>query len=149
MKIILLDSIRSMQNVGAIFRNCDGAGFEKIILTGYSPHPPRNEISKTALYSQNYIDWEYYKEPLNILRKLKKESYKIYSIELTDVSKNYKELFWNTEENICLVVWNEINGVSQEILDLSDEIIMIPMLGNKESLNVSVAAGIVMYATVS
>jgi len=149
MKIILLDSIRSMQNVWAIFRNCDGAWFEKIILTGHSPYPPRNEISKTALYSQNYIDWEYFLDPMTILKDLKEKGFKVYSIELTDDSIDYKELFWQQQDNICLVLGNEVNGVQQEILDLSDEIIMIPMLWHKESLNVSVAAGIVMYATVS
>ena len=149
MKIILLDSIRSMQNVGAIFRNCDGAWFEKIILTGCSPYPPRNEISKTALYAQDYIDWEYFQDSLQVLQRLKDEGYKIYSVELTQQSIDYKKLFWKKEENICLVLGNEVNWVRQEILDLSDEIIMIPMLWHKESLNVSVAAGIVMYATVS
>jgi len=149
MKIVLLDSIRSMQNVGAIFRNCDGAWFEKIILTGHTPYPPRNEISKTALYAQEYIDWEYFLDPISIIQNLKKKGYIIYSVELTKNSKDYKELFWKIQDNICLVVGNEVNGVQQEILDLSDEIVMIPMLGNKESLNVSVAAGIVMYATVS
>lgn len=149
MKIILLDSIRSMQNVGAIFRNCDGAWFEKIILTGCSPYPPRNEISKTALYAQDYIDWEYFQDSLQVLQRLKDEGYKIYSVELTQQSIDYKKLFWKKEENICLVLGNEVNWVCQEILDLSDEIIMIPMLWHKESLNVSVAAGIVMYATVS
>lgn len=138
-----------MQNVGAIFRNCDGAWFEKIILTGCSPYPPRNEISKTALYAQDYIDWEYFQDSLQVLQRLKDEGYKIYSVELTQQSIDYKKLFWKKEENICLVLGNEVNWVCQEILDLSDEIIMIPMLWHKESLNVSVAAGIVMYATVS
>ena len=93
MKVLLLDNIRSMQNVGAIFRNCDGAGFEKIFLTGYTPTPPRNEISKTALYSQNYIHWEYYKDPLDIIKKLQTEGVKIVAVELTEKSKNYKVLF--------------------------------------------------------
>lgn len=105
-----------MQNVGAIFRNCDGAGFEKIFLTGYTPTPPRNEISKTALYAQNYIDWEYYKNPLEILLELKKNGVKIISIELTETSKDYKELFGKPCRDVCLVLGNEKSGVSQEIL---------------------------------
>lgn len=148
MKIILLDSLRSMQNVGAIFRNCDGSWFSKIILTGHTPYPPRNEISKTALYSQNYIDWEYYRDSIDIVKKLKKQGVKIYSIEISDKSIDYKELFHKENDNICLILGNEKTGVQQEILDLSDEIVMIPMLWKKESLNVSVAAWIVMYATV-
>ena len=137
-----------MQNVGAIFRNCDGAGFEKIYLTGCTPTPPRGEISKTALSAQNTIDWEYYNSSQEVILTLQNKDFKIYSIELDARSIDYKKLFWNTPENICFVLGNEILWVNKNILDVSDEIVMIPMLGSKESLNVSVAAGIVMYATV-
>ena len=137
-----------MQNVGAIFRNADGSGFEKIYLTGYTPTPPRNEISKTALTSQNTIDWEYYRNPFELIKILKAQSFFIYSVELDKRSIDYKTLFWNTPENICFVLGNEKSWVNRKILDVSDEIVMIPMLGKKESLNVSVAAWIVMYATV-
>ena len=145
-KIILLDSIRSMQNVGAIFRNCDWAWFEKIILTWTSPTPPRNDISKTALWAETFINWEYYSDPFSILKKLKQDWYKIYSVELDERSINYKDLFGRKEEKVCLVMWNEIKWVNKEIMDLSDEIVIIPMRWQKESLNVSVAAWIVMYA---
>lgn len=145
-KIILLDSIRSMQNVWAIFRNSDWAWFEKVILTWTTPTPPRNDISKTALWSENFIDWEYFSDPFEILEKLKKENYKIYSVELDKRSIDYRELFKKNNEKICLVMWNEVSWVNQKILDLSDEIIIIPMRWKKESLNVSVAAWIVMYA---
>lgn len=148
MKVLLLDNIRSMQNVGAIFRNCDGAGFKKIYLCGFTPTPPRNEISKTALTAQNTIDWEYYKDSMEVISRLKNENFKIYSVELDEKSIDYKSLYQNTPENICFVLWNEVKWVDKNLLDISDEIVMIPMLGNKESLNVSVAAGIVMYATV-
>lgn len=148
-KIILLDSIRSMQNVGAIFRNADGAGFEKIILTGFTPYPPRNDISKTALYSQNYIDWEFYSDAKEEVKNLKKEWYKIYSVELTSDAINYRELFKEKEdEKICLIMWNEVSWVSKDLLDLSDKKVIIPMKWKKESLNVSVAAGIVMYSLI-
>jgi tRNA G18 (ribose-2'-O)-methylase SpoU len=145
-KIILLDSIRSMQNVGAIFRNCDGAWFEKVILTGYSPTPPRKDISKTALSAQKWIDWEYYKDPFEIVNILKKEGYKIYSVELDERSIDYTELFLKNNDKVCLIMWNEIFWVNKKLLDLSDEIVIIPMRWKKESLNVSVAAWIVMYA---
>lgn len=137
-----------MQNVWAIFRNADGSGFEKIYLTGFTPTPPRGEISKTALSAQNTIDWEYFKDPFELIEKLKKENFSIYSVELDEKSIDYKKMFYKTPENICLVLGNEISWVNRKILDLSDEIVMIPMLWNKESLNVSVAAWIVMYATV-
>ncbi len=104
MKILLLDNLRSMQNVGAIFRNCDGAGFEKIYLCGYTPTPPRNEISKTALSAQNTIDWEYYRDSQEVISRLKRENYKIYAVELHDHAMDYKMLYKNTPENICFVL---------------------------------------------
>lgn len=145
-KIILLDSIRSMQNVWAIFRNADWSWFDKLILTWFTPFPPRNDISKTALWSQDSIDWEYFKDPFEILKELKQNWYKIFSVELDERSIDYRKLFNLNEEKICLVMWNEISWVNKKILDFSDEIVMIPMRWKKESLNVSVAAWIVMYA---
>ena len=108
MKVLLLDNIRSMQNVGAIFRSCDGAGFEKIYLTGCTPIPPRGEISKTALSAQNTIDWEYYASAQEVIAHLKQQDFKIYSIELDTRSIDYKILYKNTPENICFVLGNEI-----------------------------------------
>lgn len=145
-KVILLDSIRSMQNVWAIFRNCDWAWFDKVLLTWTSPTPPRNDISKTALYAEKFIDWEYYKNPIEILEKLKEKWYKIYSVELDSRAIDYKELFKKNDEKVVLVMWNEVVWVDKNILDMSDEIVIIPMRWKKESLNVSVAAWIVMYA---
>ncbi len=145
-KIILLDSIRSMQNVWAIFRNADWSWFDKLILTGYTPIPPRNDISKTALWAETWIDWEFYENWFEILKKLKKNWYKIYSVELTDDAVDYKELFNIKQEKVCLILWNEISWVRKNFLELSDKKVIIPMRGKKESLNVSVAAGIVMYA---
>lgn len=145
-KIIILDSIRSMQNVGAIFRNADGAWFEKVILTGHTPYPPRNDISKTALWAQGFINWEYYKDIYEVVSDLKLRWYKIYSVELDERSVEYTELFHEKSEKVALIMGNEITGVQNDLLDLSDKIVIIPMRGQKESLNVSVAAGIVMYA---
>ncbi len=147
-KIIVLDSLRSMQNVGAIFRNADGSGFNKILLTWTTPTPPRNEISKTALWAQNYIDWEYYADIMDVLRDLKEKWYQIFSVELTPEAIDYKTLFNSNLDKVCLVMWNEVAWVAQNVLDFSDKHIIIPMVGKKNSLNVSVAAGIVMYALV-
>jgi len=145
-KIILLDNFRSMQNVGAIFRNADGSGFDKLILTWYTPTPPRSDISKTALGAQIFIDWEYFEDSLSVVKDLKKEGYKIYSVELTDDAICYTKLFNQNNEKIVLIMWNEVLWVNKKLLDLSDKKVIIPMRGKKESLNVSVAAGIVMYA---
>ncbi len=145
-KIILLENIRSQQNVWAIFRNADGSGFDKLILSWYSPTPPRSDIAKTALWAQNWINWEYYKDSIQIVKKLKKQWYRIYSVELTKDAINYKELFKQKSGKTLLIVWNEISWISKELLDLSDKKVIIPMRWKKESLNVSVAAWIVMYA---
>ena len=145
-KIIFLDNIRSMQNVWAIFRNADGAGFEKLILTGYTPYPPRNDIAKTALWGENFIDWEYFQNSEEALKQIQKQGYKIWSVELCEDSIDYKELFKIQEEKVCLVMWNEVMWVSEKILSISDKKVIIPMRGKKESLNVSVAAWIVMYS---
>lgn len=146
MKIILLDSIRSMQNVWAIFRNADWAWFDKIILTWFTPTIPRWEISKTALWAENTIIWEYYENPIEAINILKKDWYKIYSVELTENSIDYKTFFWKKEDNFCLIMWNEVSWIQKKLLDISEKTIMIPMMWKKESLNVSVAAWIVMFA---
>jgi len=145
-KIIFLENIRSMQNVWAIFRNADGAWFNKVILTWYTPYPPRSDISKTALWAQSWIDWEYYENRNEIIQKLKEDWYKIYAVELTDDAIEYTQLFKEKNKKVVLIMWNEVNWVSRELLDLSDKKIIIPMRWKKESLNVSVAAWIVMYA---
>lgn len=146
MKIVILDSIRSLQNVWAIFRNADWAWFDKIIMTWYTPIPPRWVIAKTALWAEKTIDWEYYEDIKGVIKELKIKWYKIWSVELDERSIDYRELYGNEEKKIALIMWNEVNGISKEILDLSDKIIIIPMRWKKESLNVSVAAWIVMYA---
>lgn len=145
-KIILLDSIRSMQNVGAIFRNADGSWFQKIILAGHTPIPPRGDISKTALWAENTIDWEYYENIMEILSELRKKWFQILAVELTPKAIDYRTLFWQNFDKICLVMWNEVSWVSQEVLDFCDKHVIIPMHWQKNSLNVSVAAWIVMYA---
>lgn len=147
-KVILLDSIRSMQNVWAIFRNADGSWFDKVILTGYTPFPPRADISKTALWAENYIDWEYFEDPMEALNSLKNEWYEILSVELTPEAIDYKTLINYDKEKVCLVLWNEVSWVSEKILKFSDKHIIIPMVWKKNSLNVSVAWWIVMYILV-
>ena len=144
-KIIILDSIRSMQNVGAIFRNADWSGFSKIILAWHTPTPPRNDISKTALWAENYINWEYYEDIMEILKDLKNDWFEIFSLELTQKAIDYREFMNYKKDKICLVVWNEVNWVDQKVLDFSDKHIIIPMNWQKNSLNVSVAAWIAMY----
>lgn len=148
-KVIVLDSIRSMQNVWAIFRNSDWSWFNKIILAWHTPTPPRSDISKTALWAQNYKDWEYYENIMEVLKNLKNDWFDIYAVELTSQAIDYRELFKYKWEKICLIMWNEVTWVSEEVLNFCDKHVIIPMTWMKNSLNVSVAAWIVMYALVN
>ncbi|MDD2916234.1 MAG: TrmH family RNA methyltransferase [Candidatus Gracilibacteria bacterium] len=145
MKILMLDNIRSVLNVGALFRTCDGAGFEKIILTGFTPTPPRKEISKTAIGAENFVAWEYFKDPIFCLKNLQSLGYKIFVLEQTPKSIDFHRMSEWRHENICLVLGNEIGGVQREIIDIADYCVEIPMLGQKQSLNVATAGGICMY----
>ncbi len=141
---VVLNSIRSNYNVGSIFRTSDGAQVEKLFLCGYTPHPPKKEILKTALGSTESVAWEYVKDPKEILLKLKSQGVKICALELTDSSKNYYEIS-EKDFPLCLLVGNEITGVSQELLDMCDFSVEIPQYGIKQSLNVAVAYGIAIF----
>jgi tRNA G18 (ribose-2'-O)-methylase SpoU len=141
---VVLHNIRSNYNVGSIFRTSDGAMIEKIYLCGFTPHPPRKEILKTALGATESVNWEYVKCTKEVILKLKSQGIKIVALELTDASKNYCEINYN-DFPLALVVGNEISGVSQEILDLCDQSIEIPQYGIKQSLNVAVAYGIAVF----
>ena len=140
---ILLHNIRSMHNVGSVFRTSDGAGVAKIYLTGYTPCPPRKEIHKTALGAEEYVPWEYHPDPLELAKKLKKQGIQIVALEKNRQSKSIQQ--FESESSVCMILGNEIDGVNAELLELSDEILHIPMHGQKESLNVSVAFGIGVY----
>ncbi|MFN3695695.1 MAG: RNA methyltransferase [Ignavibacterium sp.] len=141
---VVLNSIRSNYNVGSIFRTSDGAMIEKLYLCGYTPHPPKKEILKTALGATESVNWEYVKDPKEVIRNMKANGIKVCALELTDRSFPYYELKKDIFP-ICLVVGNEISGVSQEILDMCDFSIEIPQYGIKQSLNVAVAYGIAIF----
>jgi tRNA G18 (ribose-2'-O)-methylase SpoU len=141
---VVLNSIRSNYNVGSIFRSSDGAMIEKLYLCGYTPHPPKKEILKTALGATESVSWEYVKDAKGIITKLKAQGIRICALELTDVRKNYYEIS-NNDLPLCLLVGNEITGVSQELIDLCDFSIEIPQYGIKQSLNVAVAYGIAIF----
>lgn len=141
---VVLDSIRSNYNVGSIFRTSDGAMIENLYLCGYTPHPPKKEILKTALGSTESVNWEYKKDPKELVLALKSRGVKVFSLELTDKSKNYYEV---TADDFpaCLIIGNEITGVSQNLIDLCDHSLEIPQYGIKQSLNVAVAYGIAIF----
>lgn len=132
-----------MHNVGAVFRTSDGAGVEKLYLTGYTACPPRKEISKTALDADQFVAWEYHSDPLELLKKIKEEGVRIIALEKNDTSHALHSYVLN--EPACLILGNEIEGVKDELLALCDDVLHIPMHGQKISLNVSVAFGIAAY----
>jgi tRNA G18 (ribose-2'-O)-methylase SpoU len=141
---VILHNIRSTYNVGSMFRTSDGAMIEKLYLCGYTPHPPKKEILKTALGATESVSWEYLKDTISVVKKLKDEGTKICALELTDNSKPYYE-FSKNDFPLALIVGNEISGVSQDILNLCDSSVEIPQYGIKQSLNVAVAYGIAIF----
>ncbi len=141
---VLLDNIRSMYNVGSIFRTSDGVMIQKLILTGYTPTPEKKEVLKTALGSAESVEWEYEKDPLTAIEKLKKKNINVGALELTNTSINYTKVTKNNFP-LCLVVGNEITGIQSAILEKCDFSIELPMFGIKHSLNVAVAYGIAVY----
>ncbi|CUS77404.1 SpoU rRNA Methylase family protein [Candidatus Kryptonium thompsonii] len=144
---VLLDNIRSVYNVGSIFRTSDAALIKKLYLTGYTPHPPRKDIEKTALGAIESVPWEYHKNPVDIIKELKEKNVKIIALEITDDSIPYYEI--KPEDfPLCLVIGNEITGISDEVLSMCDLAIEIPQFGIKHSLNVAVAYGIAVYELV-
>ena len=142
---ILLDNIRSMNNVGSCFRTCDAFLIEKIYLTGITASPPHREIHKTALGATESVDWEYKKNPENILQKLKKNNWKIVLIEQTNQSIELNEFNPKKNEKYCFVFGNEVFGISKNILPYGDFSIEIPQFGTKHSLNIAVSFGIVIW----
>ncbi|AQX86500.1 RNA methyltransferase [Elizabethkingia sp. HX WHF] len=143
--IVLLDSIRSMNNVGAVFRTADAFIIEKVVLCGITPQPPHREIHKAALGATESVDWYYEKDVTDALQKLKSEGYKILAIEQTTGSIALNEQVISKDEKYVVIMGNEVDGVSDEALALCDGFIEIPQMGTKHSLNVSVCAGIIMW----
>lgn len=140
-------NIRSLYNVGSLFRTADSALLQELILTGYTPHPPREEIKKTALGADETVPWRHFKNSFEAIDYLKNSGLKIIAVELTDKHRVYHSLQAD-EFPICLVMGNELTGIDNEILELCDDAIEIPMYGVKHSLNVSVAAGIAAFEAV-
>ncbi len=140
---ILVENIRSVHNVGSIFRSADGFGAEKIYLTGYTAHPPREDLHKTALGSEDVVPWEYYENPVDAAQVIKKEGISLVLIEQTKQSKSIYAIDWKYP--VCFIVGNEVSGVSEKLSKIADIHAELPMRGVKQSLNVSVAAGVVGY----
>ena len=142
--IVLLDNVRSLHNVGSLFRTCDAMAVEKLYLCGITAKPPHREIQKTAIGATESVNLEYMDDAISIIHRYKKEGYTIISVEQTSNSIALGNYNWKNEK-VLLVFGNEIDGVHQKIIDLSDFSLEIPQWGTKHSFNITVSAGIVLW----
>lgn len=140
---LLLDNIRSMYNVGAFFRTADGAGIERLLLSGITARPPKNAITKTALGAENRVPWQSIDDPVSEIETLRSTGYEIAAIETSDRALDIFE--WQPRFPLCVLFGHEVDGLSKDLLELCDTHVRIPMLGLKHSLNVASAGAIVMY----
>ncbi len=145
--VVVLDNVRSLYNVGSVFRSCDAFRIEAVYLCGITATPPNNEIHKTALGAEDSVDWQYFADTREAIDSLRKSGYYIYSIEQVEHSTKLQRLDLNSQphQRYAVVLGNEVKGVQQQIVDMSDACLEIPQLGTKHSLNVSVTAGIVVW----
>ena len=146
--IVVLDNIRSLNNIGSFFRTSDAFNIEAIYLCGISAQPPHREIQKTALGAAESVEWRYFETTEQALGKLKEQEFLIYAIEQTESSIYLQEFTYNLEK-IALVFGNEVDGVGQNVINLSKSSIEIPQFGTKHSLNVSISFGVVLWHLVS
>ncbi|MFD1062270.1 RNA methyltransferase [Winogradskyella litorisediminis] len=143
--IIVLDNIRSLNNIGSVFRTSDAFLIEKIYLCGITAKPPHNDIRKTALGSTETVDWKYAKNTMDVIEKLKENNVKICSIEQAENATMLNDFSPQPETKYAFVFGNEVKGVAQNVVDVSDVVIEIPQFGTKHSLNISVSCGVVVW----
>ncbi len=140
---VLLDNVRSMYNVGAFFRAADGVGLQKLCLCGITAHPPKNAISKTALGAEETVPWVHDWDAVRMLETLRREGFEIAAIETRAEAVDLFE--WQPRFPVCVAFGNEVEGLSEQLQQLADTHVRIPMLGRKNSLNVATAGGVVLY----
>ena len=143
--VVVLDDVRSMYNVGSVFRTCDAFRVERICLCGISCTPPATEIHKTALGAEDAVEWKYYKNALEAINDLKLQDYEVLAIEQVEHSIKLQKFIPESGKKYAVVFGNEVKGVHQEVVDACDNCLEIPQSGTKHSMNVSVTAGIIIY----
>ena len=143
--VVVLDNVRSLNNVGSIFRTADALCLQEVILCGITATPPHNEIHKTALGAEESMDWRYVELTETIIEELKKQGFEICSVEQAENSTPLQCFKMDPSKKYAFVFGNEVKGVKQSVIDLSDRCIEIPQFGTKHSFNVSVSAGIVLW----
>ncbi len=140
---VLLDNVRSMYNVGAFFRAADGVGLERLCLCGITAHPPKKAISKTALGAEETVAWEHDWEAVHLAERLRRNGFQIAAIETRPDAVDLFE--WRPRFPVCVVFGHEVDGLSPDLLKMADAHVRIPMMGQKKSLNVATAGGVVLY----
>ena len=143
--IVVLDNVRSLNNVGSVFRTADAFLIEKIYLCGITATPPNKEIHKTALGATDSVEWQYIADTLEVVKQLKNEGVHIVSVEQAEYATMLQDFTPVKDTKYAVIFGNEVKGVAQEVVSASDEVIEIPQYGTKHSLNVSVSAGIVLW----
>jgi len=143
--VVVLDEIRSLSNVGSVFRTCDAFNVEKLCLCGITPRPPHRDIQKTALGATESVEWVHKASTFETVKELKELGYKICSVEQTEETISLEKVQGMDDQRYALVFGNEVNGVAQEVVDISDYVIEVPQFGTKHSLNIAVCAGIVIW----
>ncbi|MHC1780404.1 MAG: RNA methyltransferase [Bacteroidales bacterium] len=146
--VIVLDNVRSQHNIGASFRTADAFAIERVVLCGICATPPSAEIRKAALGAEESVEWSYFEKSTDAVIALKKEGYRVWSVEQTENSTSLENFTPVNGEKYALVFGNEVKGVMQEVIDLGDGAIEIPQYGTKHSLNVSVSVGVVLWDVV-
>lgn len=143
--IVVLDNIRSLNNIGSVFRTCDAFLIEKIYLCGITAKPPHKDIHKTALGSTDTVTWEYSQNTIEVIHKLKSKNIKIVSVEQAENAVMLDDFQPVGNQGYALIFGNEVKGVSQDVVDASDTVLEIPQFGTKHSLNISVSCGVVVW----
>ncbi len=143
--VVVLENIRSAYNVGSVFRTSDAFLLESIYICGYTAHPPHKEIKKTALGAEETVQWKYFKKTREAVEHLRKGNYRIYSVEQTMNSHPLQQIKFKKNEKLAVIFGNEVTGVEQSTIELTDGCIEIPQLGMKHSLNIATAVGVVLW----
>lgn len=143
--IVILDNVRSLNNIGSVFRTCDAFLIQKIYLCGITATPPHKDIHKTALGATETVAWEYVEDAMKVVKKLQKEKVKVFSIEQAENAVMLHNFKPEIKEPCAVIFGNEVKGVQQKVVTASDGVIEIPQLGSKHSLNIAVSAGVVLW----
>jgi len=146
---IVLENIRSANNVGSVFRTSDAFLIESIYICGYTPRPPHKEIQKTAIGATASMNWEYFDKVTDCIEQLRNDGYEIIAVEQADESIKLNEMQWDNRKKYALILGNEVKGVSDEAMALIDNCVEVPQFGTKHSLNISVCTGVVLWDAVS